>query len=367
MSSKRDYYEVLDVSKDASKEEIKRAYRKLALKYHPDRNKSSDAEERFKEISEAYAVLSDDEKRSQYDQLGFAGISGRYTWDDIFRGADFDSIFRDLGFGGFNSIFDMFFGGRARRRYGPQRGADLRYDLEISLKEAAFGLETQVKVPGAVACETCKGTGAKSGTSPKTCPDCNGSGEIRRTRSFGFTRFTEVEPCKKCGGRGIFVENPCEDCKGIGAVRRLRRINVKVPPGIDDGYQLRLGGEGEPGTRGGPSGDLYVSIHLKPHRVFKRRGDDLLCDARIGIAQASLGTKISVPTLDGKAKLKIPAGTQTGTLFRLKGKGVPHLRGWRRGDQLVRVIVKTPTKLTKRQKELLSELASNLDEEVTFG
>ncbi|MDH5794525.1 MAG: molecular chaperone DnaJ [Candidatus Bathyarchaeota archaeon] len=367
MSGKRDYYEVLGVQKDVSKEDIRKAYRKLALKYHPDRNKSPDASERFKEISEAYAVLSDDEKRRQYDQLGLDGISGRYTWDDIFRGADFDSIFRDLGFGGFDSIFEMFFGGRTRRRYGPRRGADLRYDLEISLEDAAFGLKTEIDFPGSAVCGTCNGTGAKPGTGPKTCPKCNGAGEIRRTRSFGFTHFTEVETCKECGGKGVFVENLCQTCNGTGAVRRLRKIKLQVPPGIDDGYQLRLGGEGEPGTRSGPNGDLYVSIHVKPHHIFKRRGDNLLCDAYIGFTQASLGTKTRVPTLDGKARLKIPAGTQTGTLFRLKGKGVPHLQGWGRGDQIVRVIVETPTNLTPRQKELLSELAKEMDEEVTFG
>ena len=367
MSGKRDYYEVLNVPREASKDNIKKAYRKLALKYHPDRNKSADAEDKFKEISEAYAVLSDDEKRRQYDQLGLDGISGRYTWDDIFRGADFDSIFRDLGFGGFESIFEMFFGGRTRRRYGPRRGADLRYDLEITLEDAAFGLKTEIDVPGSTVCGTCNGTGAKPGTGPKACPRCNGAGEIRRTRSFGFTRFTEVETCKECGGKGVFVENLCQACKGTGAVRRLRRMKLKVPPGIDDGYQLRLGGEGERGTRGGPSGDLYVSIRVKPHHLFKRRGDNLLCDAYIGFTQAALGTKVSVPTLDGKARLKIPAGTQTGTMFRLKGKGVPHLHGWGRGDQLVRVIVKTPANLTRRQKELLSEFAKEMDEEVTFG
>ena len=367
MSGKRDYYEVLSVPRDASKDDIKRTYRKLALKYHPDRNKSADAEEKFKEISEAYAVLSDDEKRRQYDQLGLDGISGRYTWDDIFRGADFESIFRDLGFGGFDSIFEMFFGGRTRRRYGPRRGADLRYDLEINLKDAAFGLKTEIDVPGSAVCETCNGTGAKPGTGPKTCPKCKGAGEIRRTRSFGFTRFTEVETCKECGGKGVFIENLCQTCNGTGAVRRLRRIKLKVPPGIDDGYQLRLGGEGEPGTRGGPNGDLYVAIRVKPHHLFKRRGDNLLCDACVGFTQAALGTKMSVPTLDGKARLKIPAGTQTGTMFRLKGKGVPHLHGWGRGDQLVRVIVKTPTKLTRHQKELLSEFAKEMDEDVTFG
>jgi len=364
---KRDYYEVLDVPRDSTKEDIKRAYRKLALQYHPDRNKSPDAEDKFKEISEAYAVLSDDEKRRQYDQFGLNGISGRYTWEDIFRGADFDSIFRDLGFGGFGSIFDMFFGGRARRRYGPSKGADLRYDLAISLEEAAFGLNTEIDVPGPAVCETCKGTGAKPGTGPKTCPKCDGTGEIRHTRSFGFTRFTEVEACKECGGRGIYIENLCGTCKGTGTVQRIRKIKLKIPPGIDDGYQLRLSGEGEPGVRGGPNGDLYVPIHVKPHRLFKRRGDDLLCEAYIGFTEAALGTRVNVPTLDGEARLRIPAGTQTGTVFRLKRKGMPHLNGWGRGDQLVRVIVRTPTKLTRRQEDLLSELAKETDEEVTFG
>jgi molecular chaperone DnaJ len=366
MSNKRDYYDVLGISRDASKDDIKRAYRKLAMKYHPDRNKSTDAEEKFKEISEAYAVLSDDEKRSQYNQFGMSGISGRYSWDDIFKEADFDSIFRDMGFGGFDSIFNIFFGGRSRRRYGPRKGADLQYNLEISLEEAAFGLKTEVDVPGLSTCETCKGSGVKPGTGSKTCPKCNGTGEIRHTRNFGFTRFIEVETCKECGGRGVFVENLCPTCKGTGTVQRLRKISLKIPPGIDEGYQLRLAGEGEPGIQGGPKGDLYVSISLKSHRLFERKGDDILCDVHISFTQASLGTKISVPTIEGKARLKIPAGTQTGTVFRLKGKGIPHLHRWGKGDQLVRVIVRTPTNLTQRQKELISELEKELKEDITF-
>lgn len=369
MSDKRDYYEVLNVPRGASKEEIKKAYRKLALKYHPDRNRSPEAEEKFKEISEAYAVLSDDEKRMQYDQFGHAGIRGRYSWDEIFRGADFDRIFRDLGFGfgGFDTIFDIFFGGRGRRRYGPQKGQDLRTALEITLEEAAFGSSTEVEVPKVEACETCRGTGAKPGSSPKKCPKCNGTGEVRRTRSFGYTRFTEIETCNKCRGKGVFIKNLCADCKGIGTVQRFRRIKLKIPAGIDDGHLLRLNGEGEPGIRGGPKGDLYVVVHVRPHKIFKRRGSDVLYEAHISFPQAALGTRIDVPTLNGKAKLKIPRGTQTGTLLRLKGKGIPHLRGWGRGDQLVKVIVQTPTHLSRRQKKLLAELAKEMDEEVTVG
>ncbi len=369
MTSKRDYYEVLNVPRNSSKQDIKKSYRKLALKYHPDRNKSQDAEEKFKEISEAYAVLSDDEKRMQYDRLGHEGISGRYTWDDIFRGADFDSIFRDMGFGfgGFSTIFDMFFGGRGRRRRGPQKGADLRYDLEISLEEAAFGLEKDLKVQGFDVCDTCNGSGAKPGTGPKNCPKCNGTGEVRRTRSFGNMHFTEIQTCNRCHGKGLSIENLCKKCKGKGTVQRLQRIKLKIPPGIDDDYSLRLGGEGEPGIQGGPKGDLYVVVHVKPHKTFEREGDNIFCEAHIGFPQAALGTKIYVPTLDGKAKLKIPAGTQTDTLLRLRGKGVPHLQGWGRGDQFVKVIVRTPTKLTKRQKELIAELTEEMEDKVTFS
>jgi molecular chaperone DnaJ len=367
MSSKRDYYEVLNVSREASQKEIKKAYRKLALKYHPDRNKSAEAEEKFKEISEAYAVLSDDEKRVRYDQLGHEGISGRYSWDDIFRGADFNSVFRGMGFGGFETIFDMFFGGRTRRRYGPQKGADMRYDLEITLEEAAFGLNQNVKVPGFGVCNVCRGSGVKPGTGPKKCPKCKGTGEIRRTKSFGYMRFTEIETCNKCHGKGVLLENLCKKCKGTGIMQRIHTIKLKIPPGIDNGYSLRLAGKGKPGIRSGPKGDLYVVIHVKPHEIFRRNRRNILCDTYISFPQATLGAKIHVPTLDGKARLKIPSGTQTGTLFRLKGKGMPRLDGWGRGDQIVRIIVRTPTKLTRRQKKLLAELAKEMKDEAAFN
>jgi len=366
---KRDYYEVLGVSRDASKEAIKRAYRRLALKYHPDRNKSPDAAEKFKEISEAYAVLSDDEKRMRYDRFGHAGISGRYTWDEIFRGTDFDEIFKDLGFGagGFDRIFDMFFGSRVRQRYGsqrygPQRGMDLQHNLQVTLEEAAFGHEAKINIPRTEVCPFCNGTGAKQGTTPRKCPKCNGTGEIRYTSTFGFTHFTEIRTCDSCHGKGTIIDHPCEHCRGTGRVKRARKIMVKIPPGIDSGYSLRLRGEGEPGVHGGPPGDLYVTVYVKPHNVFERDGDDIICEAKIGFSQAALGAEIGVPTLDSKARLKIPPGTQSGAMLRLRRKGMPHLNGFGRGDELVRVIVETPIHLTRRQKELLAELAKEMGE-----
>lgn len=369
MSSKQDYYDVLSVSRNASKNDIKKAYRKLALEYHPDRNKSPEAEEKFKEISEAYAVLSDDEKRMQYDRFGHEGISSKYTWDDIFRSADFERIFRDLGFGfgGFNTIFGMFFRGEGHWRYGSRRGADLQYDVEISLQEAVFGMNKEIKMPSFDACDTCHGSGVKPGTSPKKCPKCNGTGEIRHTRSFGYMHFTEVETCSNCRGKGVLVESLCKKCKGTGIVQRLRRIKLKIPPGIDNGYSLRLVGEGKPGTLGGPRGDLYIVVHVRSHKIFKRSGSDLYCEANINFPQAALGTNIQVPTLDGEARLKIPPGTQTGTMLRLKRKGVPHLHGWGRGDQFIRVIVRTPMKLSRHQRKLLAELAKEIKDDVTFG
>ncbi len=355
--NRRDYYEILGVPKDAAKDDIKRTYRKLAMQYHPDRNKSPEAEEKFKEISEAYAVLSDDEKRSQYDRFGMAGIEGKYTWEDIFRGADFDEIFKDLGFGfGAQSIFDMFFR-RMRPRYGPERGPDLRYDLEITLEQAASGLKNQIEVPRTETCQRCKGSGAEPGTSSSQCPRCQGTGQMRFERASPFGRFVQIQTCDRCHGAGVLITAKCRECNGRGIVERLRKIDVSVPPGVDSDSHLRLRGQGEAGIRGGPSGDLYIVLHIKPHQMFRREEDDLYCKLQIEFWQAALGATVKVPTLNGTAELKIPAGTQTGTMFRLKKKGMPKLQGWGRGNEYVEVSVKTPTKLSRRQKRLLEEFA----------
>lgn len=357
--AKRDYYEVLGVDKKASKEEIKKAYRRLAKKYHPDMNKDDPkkAEEKFKEISEAYGVLSDDTKRRQYDMFGHAGIDSRYTQEDIFRTINFEDIFGDLGFafGGFDSIFDTFFGGARARRRGPIKGDNLYQDLEISLEEAAFGAKKTISVPRIESCAKCNGTGAKPGTSPKKCSACGGTGQIRDVRSSGFGQFVRITPCRSCNGSGEKIEHPCTDCHGRGTVRRYRKISVDVPAGVDTGNRIRLPGEGEVSGSGGPPGDLFVVIYIRPHETFEREGNHIIYDAEITFAQAALGYEIEVPTLKGKAKLKIPKGTQTHTTFRLKGEGIPDVRGRGRGDEYVRVIVKTPTKLTERQKQLLLE------------
>ena len=345
--------------RNATKEQIKDEYRKLALKYHPDRNKAPDAEEKFKEISEAYAVLSDDEKRSQYDQFGHAGIDGRYSTEDIFRGVDFDEILRGIGFGfggGFGSIFDTFFGGRRDR--GPQRGQDIRYDLEISLDQAYRGYNTEIEVPRTERCQECNGSGARPGTSPKRCPDCGGTGQIQHVQHVGFMQFARIEPCKKCRGKGVIIENLCNQCRGTGIVERNRRISVKIPAGVDTGSQLLMRGEGDAPERGGGAfGDLYVVVHVRPHETFKREGDDLICNVETTFSRATLGGDLQVPTLEGQASIKLPPGTQNGAVFRLKKKGMPDLHNRGKGDELVVVSVRTPTKLTWRQKELVEELS----------
>jgi molecular chaperone DnaJ len=349
--SKRDYYEVLGVSKSASKDEIKKAYRKLSKKYHPDINKEPDADEKFKEVKEAYEVLTDDQKRAHYDQFGhtdpnqgFGGFGG---------GGDFG------GFGGFEDIFSTFFGGGGRRRdpNAPRQGADLQYNMTLAFEDAVFGKETEIEIPREETCETCKGSGAKPGTKPETCHHCNGSGQLNVEQNTPFGRIVNRRVCHHCNGTGKEIKHKCSTCSGTGKVQKRRKIAVKIPAGIDDGQQLRVTGQGEPGINGGPPGDLYVVFHIRSHEFFERDGDDVYCEMPLTFAQATLGDEIEVPTLHGKVKLKIPAGTQTGTKFRLRGKGIPNVRGRGTGDQHVIVKIVTPTKLTERQKELLQEFA----------
>jgi molecular chaperone DnaJ len=365
MAEKRDYYEVLGVQKNASKDEIKDAYRKLAMQYHPDRNKAPGAEEKFKEISEAYAVLSDDEKRQQYDSLGHPGFDQRYTQEDIFRGADFNSIFRDLG-GGFGDIFRYFFGGGFGGGFNERvnRGQDLEYELEITLEEAAKGAEKEIEIPRTEKCEVCNGSGASPGTSPRTCPRCNGAGQVQHMRKSSFAMYVQVTPCPTCRGKGTLIDSPCRNCRGTGLVKKHRKISVKMPVGIDEGYQLRLRGEGETAPNGGEAGDLYVLVHIRPNELFMRDGDDLLYVLMIGYPQAALGAEVSVPTLEGPMAVKISPGTQPGEVIRLRGKGMPRFRGYGRGDLLVRVGISVPERLTQQQRALLEELAKELKEDV---
>ncbi|MFA5880597.1 MAG: molecular chaperone DnaJ [Eubacteriales bacterium] len=358
--SKRDYYEVLGTDKSASEAEIKKAFRKLARKYHPDVNPDNkDAEAKFKEINEAYEVLSDSQKRAAYDQFGHAAF-GQGNGEPGFGGS---GGFGGGGFGGgnfsgFGDIFEMFFGSGGQRRRGPAKGTDLRYNLDMSFEESAFGLEKDINVPRTELCEKCKGSGAAPGTSPKKCAKCGGTGQLQYTQSTPFGRFVQSRVCEDCHGEGKVVENPCPECSGSGYVRRLRKIHVKIPAGVDNGSRLRVSGEGEPGEHGGPHGDLYVYIKVKPHKIFKREGNDVIIEVKVSFPQAALGDEILVPTLDGKIELKVPEGTQSGTFFRLKGQGIPDVHGYGRGDQHVRVTVVTPAKLTEEQKELLREFAS---------
>lgn len=350
--AKRDYYEVLGVSRDATQEEIKKAYRRLARQYHPDANKDDkDAAEKFKEVSEAYHVLSDPEKRDAYNRFGHAATDGQFNGFGGFGGFNGD-------FGGFTDIFDMFFGGgTGRQRYGPERGADLRVDVELTFEEAAFGLEKDIKVPRTEECSTCGGSGAAPGTGKKTCEQCGGTGQIQFAQSTPFGRLVQARTCDRCRGTGSIIEKPCPTCRGAGRVRRTRNIKVKIPAGVDDGARLRLAAEGEPGLRGGPRGDLFVFIHVRPHPIFKRDGSNVVLNTEISFVQAALGDDITVPTIDGEARLKIPEGTQSGIVLRMRGKGIPDVRGYGRGDQFVHVRVTTPTRLTDKQKELLLEFA----------
>jgi len=359
--AKRDYYEILGVSRNASTEDIKKAYRKKARQYHPDANPDDpNAEAKFKELSEAYVVLSDPEKRSNYDNFGHAGVDGQG-----FGGfGGFQGGFGD--FGGLGDIFEMFFGSGTRRRAGPERGADIRVDLEITLKEAAFGLEREVKVPRVEECSTCGGSGAAAGSRPVACPACGGKGQVQYAQNTPFGRIIQTRTCERCRGAGKFIEKPCPTCRGSGQVRKTRQIKVKVPAGVDSGSRLRVAGEGEAGIRGGPRGDLYVYIHVKPHKIFKRENDDLICEINITFVQAALGDEVEVPTLEGSAKIKIPEGTQSGTIFRMKGKGIPNVSGYGRGDQHVVARVVTPVRLSEKQKTILREFA-RLDSERPLG
>jgi molecular chaperone DnaJ len=365
MSNKRDYYEVLGVSKSASKDEIKKAYRNLARQFHPDVSKEADAETKFKEVNEAYEVLSDEQKRATYDRFGHAGLGG--------SGA---GGFGGGGFGGFGTrdpfdIFEEVFGGLGgfarggrRQRNGPRQGADLRYDMTIEFEESVFGVEREIEIPRKESCNACNGSGAESGTSPIRCPDCNGTGEMRRQTGF----FINITTCSRCRGRGEIITTPCRECQGRGQSSKSRRLTVKIPPGVDNGTQIRLSGEGESGVNNGPPGNLYVVLRVKPHAYFHRTNDDIHVELAINIAQAALGDEVEVPTLDGNEMMKIAAGTQTGDTIRMRARGVPRLRRdgttSGRGDQLVTVQVRTPTNLTTEQKDLLVQLGKTLDREV---
>ena len=358
MSNKRDYYEVLGVEKGASEAEIKKAFKKMARKYHPDLNRDNqkEAEVKFKELNEAYEVLSDAQKKAQYDQFGHAAFDGSAGGG---AGGGFGGFGGFSGGEGFGDIFDMFFGGQGRgsRRPGPERGSDLRYDLEISFEEAAFGKEAELSIPRTEECKSCHGTGAAAGTQPEECPQCHGAGQVQYAQNTPFGRMVNSRTCERCGGTGKIIKSPCKDCGGKGTKRMHRKINVKIPAGVDNGSRIRVSGGGEAGLRGGGPGDLYVYIFVKAHKLFEREGADVLCEVPISFVQAALGDKVEVPTLDGKVEITIPAGIQSGKVLRLKGKGIPFLRGQGRGDQHVKIKVLTPQKLSSRQKELLQEFA----------
>jgi len=353
--SKRDYYEVLGVPRDADDNAIKGSYRRLARQYHPDVNKSADAEERFKEINEAYEILSDADRRAAYDRYGHAGTQGFPGGTGGFGGA---------GFPGFNDIFEEFFGGfggmRTAAQRGPARGADLRYDLEITFQEAVFGTEKEIEIIRQEPCPTCGGSGAEPGTKPIRCPQCNGTGEVRRAQQTILGQFVSVTTCPRCNGEREIATSPCAECRGQKRVRANRKLMVNIPAGVDDGMRIRLANEGEPGERGGPSGSLFVVLSVKPHPVFQRQENDIVLDLPVNIVQAALGAEIEVPTVDGTERINLKAGTQHGEVLRIKGKGVPILRTSRRGDQLVVVKVVVPEKLNDKQRKLLHELGDSL-------
>jgi len=351
----KDFYRILGVARDASADEIKKAYRKLAHEFHPDKHSGDKGkEDRFKLINEAYETLKDPNKRANYDRSGYAGSgAGGFGGQDAGFGADFQDIFSD--------VFSDFFGGGGRRRPGPERGPDLRFDLEISFEEAAFGTEKTIRVPRTVQCNTCGGSGAKPGTHATTCSTCGGAGQVRFQQGF----FSIARTCPGCQGAGSVIKDPCTDCRGSGRVKSVSPLTVKIPGGVDSGSRLRLAGEGEYGERNGPSGDLYIFISVLPHPIFKRENDDVICEVPISFTQAALGAEIEVPTIEGPVKLKVPAGTQSGKVFRMPGKGIASVHTGRRGDEQIIIKLETPTKLNKRQKDLLQEFAEISGEDTT--
>ncbi|MGE5509172.1 MAG: molecular chaperone DnaJ [Chitinophagales bacterium] len=354
--AKRDYYEVLGVDRGASEEEIKKAYRRLTRQLHPDVNKDDpEAESKFKELNEAYGVLSNPELRARYDQVGHAGFDPGAGGQGDFGGFPGGFDFSDLG-----SIFEAFFGGGGARptRTGPERGPDLRAEVTLTLKEVAAGVAKELEIGRHETCTRCQGTGAEPGTAVKTCPKCGGAGQVQQVRGGGFARLVTVVPCDQCRGEGRIIERPCTECRGSGQVRKRRKIEVRIPPGVESGDGLRLGGQGEAGRRGGPPGDLLVFIRVQPHPLFERRGTDLFCEVPISVVEAALGAELEVPTLDGQERLSVSPGTQTGTVKVLGGRGLPHRRGYGRGDLHVSLKVVTPTKLTAKQKELLRAFAA---------
>jgi len=362
-SPKRDYYEVLGIERNATDADIKKAYRKLAKKFHPDVNQDDkDTEAKFKEVSEAYEVLNNADKRSRYDQYGHAGIDPNGFGG---QGAGFG----EFDFGGIGDIFESFFGGggfgkSSRNRNGPQKGADLKMALEIAFEDAAFGVEKEISINKLEVCSTCQGTGAKPGTSPSTCSHCNGTGQIQYKQNTPFGQFVNVKTCDACHGEGKIIANHCTGCNGKGKVKKNVKMKMNIPAGIDEGQTISLRGEGEPGNKGGPAGDLYVSIRIKPHAIFKRQGNDVICEMPITFVQAALGAELEVPTLDGRVKYSINEGTQTGSVFRLKNKGVPFIRGNGRGDQYVKVEIEVPKKLNDKQKAILKEFSEIRGDEV---
>ena len=355
MALKRDYYEVLELPRDASAEDVKKAFRRLALQYHPDRNKGPGAADRFKEINEAYQVLSDPERHSAYDRFGHAGVNGE-------AGRGFEG---SEGFGGFGDIFEAFFGGSAGR--GPRRGRDLEYEVPVSFEDAAFGAEKKVELERIEACDRCGGARAEPGSERAACGTCGGQGQVRRISRTVFGQFQQIATCASCGGTGKVIKVPCSQCRGRGVQQRKRRISVEVPAGIEDGSRVRMRGQGEPGDPGAPPGDMYVTVRVQPHPVFERNGTEIHIIADVNIAEAALGGVIEVPTLDGAEKVKVRPGIQSGEEVRLRGKGIPQLGGGRRGDQVVTVRVNTPTELTPQQRKLIEELSNLFDEQSANG